>query len=191
MSSALLSYAILAVVAVAGALLFRGLFFARRQHVRQGTKALLGEASRCREPGDLTALAADRLAALFGAEACTTYARVGDVFAPVLLQGREAPPAHEVDGPLTAVLERLRAPLAAGRSARRHRGSDLAPFEQAALQALDAAVVVPIHRGDRLQAFLCLGRKRSGARYTRADLRQLETVTAQLSAAMLRLSVKT
>ena len=71
-------------------------------------------------------------------------------------------------------------PLAAERWTAR-RTQSLTPYERAAIETLDAAVLLPIRRGSALIAFLCLGPKRSGDIYTPTDLALLGAVAGRVS----------
>jgi adenylate cyclase len=54
------------------------------------------------------------------------------------------------------------------------------------LDSVGAAVLVPMHRGDTIAAFLCLGHKRSGDIYTATDLTLLTAVAEKVSAELRR-----
>jgi class 3 adenylate cyclase len=58
--------------------------------------------------------------------------------------------------------------------------------ERAALEALGAAVLVPVRRGLELAAVICLGAKRSGDVYTPTDLTLLGAVADKVSGELLR-----
>ncbi len=68
------------------------------------------------------------------------------------------------------------APLSLSDAGRRPDAAPLGPFDRAALETLQAEVVVPVRQGDALAAFLCLGPKRSGDVYTATDLSLLAAV---------------
>jgi hypothetical protein len=79
---------------------------------------------------------------------------------------------------ITALQERT-TPLAAERWTTR-RSASLTPFERAAIETLEVAVLVPFRRGPDLVAFSCLGPKRSGDIYTPTDLAWLGARTCML-----------
>jgi class 3 adenylate cyclase len=116
-------------------------------------------------------------------QSCQVFARAGATYAPVFTW-----PAHDVsavadDGPLVAVLRSHAGVLTlAGR-----RAEALDPFARAALETLDADVIVPVHSGKGdLAGFVCLGSKRSGDVYTPTDVRMLAEVAARVSNAIAR-----
>ena len=57
----------------------------------------------------------------------------------------------------------------------------LTPFERAAIETLEVAVLVPFRRGPDLFAFWCLGPKRSGDIYTPTDLALLGAVAGKVA----------
>jgi len=89
-----------------------------------------------------------------------------------------------LSSPLIGTLRGRRAPLSLSDAGRRPDEAPLGPFDRAALETLQAEVVVPVRQDDALAAFLCLGPKRSGDVYTSTDLSHLaavaETVSHQL-----------
>src|SRR5215472_16817925 len=68
----------------------------------------------------------------------------------------------------------------------RRPGLSLLPADRAVLDSLGAAVLVPIHRGDMIAVFLCLGQKRSGDIYTATDLTLLTAVAEKVSTELRR-----
>jgi class 3 adenylate cyclase len=159
------------------------LFFAERHAIDVGIGALLRELGAGAPPRDLVRIAAERLDALLRPEACVVYAREGSAFAAIFARGRALPPAFAADSSLATALRERAGPLVADRFAER-RG-ELGPFDRAALQTLDAAVLLPISRNNELFAFLCLGPKRSGDIYTPTDARLLGMVAEKLSSELV------
>ncbi len=96
------------------------------------------------------------------------------------------PPAFEGTSPLIVALRERRAPLSLSDAGRRPDDAPLGPFDRAALETLDAEVVVPVRRGRTLLAFLCLGPKRSGDVYTSIDVSLVAVVAETVSASMAR-----
>ena len=80
-----------------------------------------------------------------------------------------------------ATLAKAQRPLTAERWSRSPAPS---AFERAALQAFDAAVLVPVHTGGELSAFVSLGPKRSGDIYTAGDCALLAAVADRIDAAL-------
>jgi class 3 adenylate cyclase len=157
-----------------------GLLFPQRVALERGFEQLLAEISRSADAQELTRLVGDRLDALLRPASAVSYAVADDVFTPIAVRGRPAPPAFGADSALIAALQERTAPLAAERWTARHATS-LAPFERAALETLDVAVLLPVRRGPDLVAFACLGPKRSGDIYTPTDLAWLGAVAGKIS----------
>ena len=61
-----------------------------------------------------------------------------------------------------------------------------APLDRAALDALGAAVLLPISRGNSLAAVICLGHKRSGDVYIGTDLALLTAAAHAISRELRR-----
>jgi hypothetical protein len=162
------------------------LFFPQRVAFEQGSWQLLTEIASCADAQELTRLVGDRLDALLRPASAVSYARAGDVFTPIAVRGRTAPPAFAAQSALIAALQERTTPLAADRWTPRHAAS-LSPFERAALETLDVAVLLPIRRGPDLVAFSCIGPKRSGDIYTPTDLAWLGAVAGKISDRLLSL----
>ncbi len=154
--------------------------FPERATLEQGFAQLLGEISRTADMQELTELMVERLDALLRPAVVVLYARAGDLFTPVVARGRSAPPPFAARSALIAALQERTTPLAAQRWTARWATS-LTPFERAAIETLDVAVLVPIRRGAELAAFWCLGAKRSGDIYTPTDLALLGAVAGAIS----------
>ena len=160
------------------------LLFPQRLALEQGFERMLAEISSCADAQALTDLVGERLDALLRPVSAITYARAGDMFTPMAMRGRTAPPAFAAQSALIAALQDRTTPLAAERWTARH-ATTLTPFERAALETLDVAVLIPIRRGPDLVAFLCLGPKRSGDIYTPTDLAWLGAVAGKISDRLL------
>jgi hypothetical protein len=160
--------------------------FPQRATLEQGFEQLLGEISTAADMQQLTQLTGERLDTLLRPAVIVLYARAGDGFTPLAARGRSAPPAFAVGSPLIAALQERTTPLAARRWTVR-RTASLTPFERAAIETLDVAVLVPIRRGADLAAFWCLGEKRSGDIYTPTDLAVLGAVAGAISDRLLAL----
>ena len=163
-----------------------GLLFTERVALEQGFERLLADVSECADTEALTTLVDERLDALLRPASSVLYARNAEVFTPMSVRGRTAPPAFATQSGLIATLQERTTPLAADRWTAR-RSAALTPFERAALQTLDVAVLIPIRRGPDLVAFLCLGPKRSGDIYTPTDLALLGAVAGKISDRLLAL----
>jgi class 3 adenylate cyclase len=162
------------------------LLFPQRLALEQGFEQLLTEISSCADTQGLTRLVGERLDALLHPVAAVVYARAGDVFTPMAVRGGTAAPAFAAQSALIAALQGRTAPLAAERWTAR-RSISLTPFERAAIETLDVAVLVPFRRGTDLVAFSCLGPKRSGDVYTPTDLAWLGAIAGKISDRLLSL----
>src|SRR5262249_45212883 len=147
---------------------------------------LLAQISGCADAPQLTQLVGQGLDVLLRPTSAVLYARTGHTFTPIAVRGRPAPPAFSVQSALIAALQERTTPLAAERWTAR-RAASLAPFERAALETLDVAVLVPIRRRSDLVAFSCLGPKRSGDIYTPTDLALLGAVAGRIADRLLSL----
>lgn len=131
----------------------------------------------------MTLFACERIRDLFDSRSIVAYVRVGDTFGPIFTAGQVVPSALPAAGPVIAVIESLRGPVARGRFS---GAGELDPFEHAALEALDCAAVAPIRRGDTLAAFVTLGARRSGDIYTGSHRVLLTGVCARISDQLAR-----
>lgn len=156
------------------------LLFAERVALQRGFDQLLGDIDRCGDIDELATLVGERLDVLLRPASAVLYARNGDLFTPLRVRGRAAPPAFAAHSALVAALAEHATPLAAERWTER-RSTVLGPFDRAALETLDVAVLLPVRRGTDLIAFSCLGPKRSGDIYTPTDLTLLGAVLAKIS----------
>jgi class 3 adenylate cyclase len=164
-----------------------GMLFPERVTLEQGFEQLLGEIAACTDATELMTTMAERFDALLRPVSAVTYVRAGDVFAPVVVRGRNAvAPPFSVRSSLIAALDGRTGPLAAERWTAR-RTQSLTPFERAAIETLDVAVLLPIRRGADLIGFSCLGPKRSGDIYTPTDLALLGAVAGRISDRFLSL----
>jgi signal transduction histidine kinase/CheY-like chemotaxis protein len=157
------------------------LFFAERHAFERGMQQLLRDLSACGEPEQVGALVAERVATLLRPERLVLYTRTGDGFAPAFVRGAESPPAVGATNPLVARLERHPTPVTVLDSP-----SADAPGIAPEPLAAGAEVVVRLHRGKDMTAFLCLGPKRSGDIYTSTDITLLAAVAEKASSELLR-----
>jgi class 3 adenylate cyclase len=162
------------------------LFFKERYAVDQGVAQLLTTLSSYRDARELTEGAGAGLQQLFRPDACVVYAAAEQSYRPVFVAGRAVPPAFARTSPLVASLAERHAPLSLSSAGRRPDRATLSPFDRAALETLGAEVVVPVHQGEALSAFLCLGPKRSGDVYTPTDLSLLAAIAEKVSAELRR-----
>ena len=156
-------------------------FFNERYALDRGIAELLQTLSACTDARELTERAGAGLQRLLRPEACVVYASVEESFAPVFVEGRTVPPAFEAESLLINALRERGRPLSLSGAGRRTDEVSLGPFDRAALETLQAEVVVPVRQGDGLAAFVCLGPKRSGDVYTSTDLSLLAAVAETVS----------
>lgn len=161
-------------------------FFRDRYELELGIAELLPKLAACADAGELTERVGEELQRLIRPEACVVYAHVERIYAPVFVEGRTVPAAFDAVGPLIETLRQRTVPLALSAVGRRPDAASLDPFERAALETLQAEVVVPVRRDAALAAFICLGPKRSGDVYTSTDLSLLTAVAEKVSAEMQR-----
>jgi class 3 adenylate cyclase len=161
------------------------LLFAEHHALEESFGQLLVALTGCANAEQLIKLCGQRLDALLRPESCVIYGRAGETFSPVFVRGRAIPPAFAERSPLAAALDARATPLAAERVTGGH-GPALGAFERAALETLGVPLIVPVHRGGELVAFVCLGPKRSGDVYTSTDLVLLAAVAEKLSSELLR-----
>jgi class 3 adenylate cyclase len=160
------------------------LLFPERLTLRHGFHQLLAGIAECADIEELTRLVEEQLDTLLRPVSAILYGRAGDAFMPLAVRSRTAPPAFASRSPLIAALQERATPIAAERWTAR-RSASLTPFERAALETLDVAVLVPYRRGPDLVAFSCLGPKRSGDIYTPTDLALLGAVAGKISDRLL------
>ncbi len=155
--------------------------FAERAAFEDGIAELLQEIGREGEAAVLLQHVGARLDALLRPESIAIYGRAEGAFVSLVARGSATPPAFEASGALVATLAKAQRPLTAERWSRSPAPS---AFERAALQAFDAAVLVPVHTGGELSAFVSLGPKRSGDIYTAGDCALLAAVADRIDAAL-------
>jgi len=161
-------------------------FFAERYLLDQGIKQLLLEICTCGNPRELIHRTGEGLHRVLRPSACVVYGRDESGYTPVFVEGRAVPPVFDSGSPLIATLRERGGPLAMGDGWSRKQALELGPFDRAALETLDAAVVIPVRRAEEFLGFVCLGPKRSGDVYTSADLALLAAVSSSVSAQLLR-----
>jgi hypothetical protein len=145
--------------------------FAVRHQRMSGLELLIEAVGQCASAEQLWRLASGRIDELLEPGSLVVYARDGDRFAARFARSRSATP-YDSNSLLVHALERRGWPLAAD-------SRELDPFDRAALETLGVALVVPIHAGEHLVAFACLGRKRSGDIYTREETSLLAALAAR------------
>jgi class 3 adenylate cyclase len=156
-------------------------FFRERYAFDQGIADLLPTLSACANASELTERVGAGLHRLLRPDVCVVYAASGESYVPVFVEGKAVPPAFGAESPLIGALRAHSSPLSLSDAGRRPDKAPLGPFDAAALQTLQAEVVLPVRQGDALTAFLCLGPKGSGDVYTSTDLTLLTAVAEAVS----------
>jgi class 3 adenylate cyclase len=162
--------------------------FAARHAIDTGVERLLGELEQGESAERLVSLAAERLDAMFHARSCSAYLRPSAAtFVPVFARGVERAPAYDAEGPLAAAL-RGRREVLAGAAAGHVTADARDPFLRAALEAVGAAILVPLHCGDDFAGWIGLGARASGDVYTPTDRALLAAVGSKLSSRLAQLA---
>ncbi len=161
------------------------LFFRERFRADRGVEELLDLVGEQTRADALWELVGRRLVEIYRPRSCAIYAAEAGVFTPVFTDGSTAAPGFETGSALVRVLEDRSAPVVATRDGRAARGQDLTPFDLAALETLDASVVIPVRHGAELAAFVCLGPRSSGDVYTPVDRALLGALGRVASAQLL------
>jgi class 3 adenylate cyclase len=161
-------------------------FFKDRFALDHGIAELLPSLSACEDTFALTQRAGEGINRLVKPETCVVYGTDGGPYAPIFVEGRAVPPVFETTSELIATLRNRRKPLSLGDAGRRADEAPLGPFDRAALETLGAEVVAPVHHGDVLRAFVCLGPKRSGDVYTSSDLSLFSAVAERVTMELRR-----
>jgi class 3 adenylate cyclase len=160
-------------------------FFAERYALEGGVEDLLRSLSACTNPQEIFAVTGERLDFYLRPECCVIYGRSAETYAPLFVRGRTVAPVLNAEAPLVNALQSEARSVEVERWLRRPSLS-LTPADRAVLESLGSAVLVPMHRGDTIAAFLCLGQKRSGDIYTATDLTLLTAVAEKVSAELRR-----
>jgi class 3 adenylate cyclase len=157
------------------------LLFREREALERGASDLRRDLAGCEKPRELLELLGERLEALLAPECTVIYLVDAEETAPVFARGPAAAPSFDPDGPLALRLAGQTAPLRV--PARRRHGlwRELDVEEAAALEAMGAALLAPLHQQGGLAGFVCLGGKRSGDVYTEMDLALLGSIADKAS----------
>ncbi len=158
-------------------------FFAERHMVELGMGELVSSLSQATDPQALLSQVADDLERLFRPRVLAIYLRDGEDFRMLAARGAAIPPALSCRSPISDLLDggpvRVQAWLA-------QSGDQLEAADRAALDTLEAHILVPVARGGHGQALLAMGEKQSGDVYTPTDLALLSAVGANLATELER-----
>jgi class 3 adenylate cyclase len=161
-------------------------FFPERHEFEERVLELLEELSQLDSPNALITRASARVDELLRPESCASYLRTAEGYANIFARGRGVLPMLDDRNPAIGVLATRGKPLVAERWAKFDRRSPMTAFDRAALESLDAAVLVPVSRRQDLMGFACLGPKQSGDIYTATDLALLGTIGSRVAAELVR-----
>ena len=154
---------------------FERRMFPERSRFERGAQDLRNELARCEKPAELFVALGERLEELLAPDSLVVFGRADDAYAPLVEHARAVLPWLALDGPLAEELERAgRVTDVLAMSASDHGDPQLA-VECRALEAMGTELLVPVVT-DRLEAFLCLGPKRSGRGYGASELSLLQSV---------------
>jgi class 3 adenylate cyclase len=161
-------------------------FFAERFALERGMDRLGEIVDACASREEAAAVVGRELDRLLEPDACLVLLRCGDGFEPVFFRGRGGPPDLRGRSALVASLEEQRGPIAYEMPGEGGRGA-LDAFQRAALETLDAQLVIPVRSEGALAACVALGGKRSGDVYTATDRALLARVGDRLGAELRHL----
>jgi len=164
-------------------------FFPERYAIDRGIEQLLLDLGQQREARALLACCGEGLSRLLRLTSCAAHLRLDRAYVCVFTRGTAGSSELGVDSPLIAALRSQHGTLSLGRLVDRDGEPELDPFVRAALESLDAEVILPVRCDDELAAFLQLGEKGSGDIYTPTDLRLLAEVADRVSTRLEQLDL--
>jgi len=162
------------------------LLFREREALEQGAFALRGALAVSEKPSDLLETLGERLAALLAPNCTAIYAAAGDELTPVFVRGPAAAPSFGSERPLALHLAGERGVVVVPARRRHPFWQALAPEEVSALEAMGAALLLPLRPQGALVGFVCLGEKRSGDVYTAQDRALLASIVEKASDELVR-----
>ncbi len=157
------------------------LFFKERFALEQVMRELPERFAAVRRADEMWSLMGDTLTTNLRPASCVIFLSTGEAFVPVYASGDAVAGALPARTPLVAWIDAL-----AGATKVDGRTTGPGAEGRALLAGLGAQVVIPIHRGRALEAFLLLGEKRSGDIFTATDLTLLTSLAKTASSHMLR-----
>ena len=158
------------------------LLFRERFALEQAMKSLPEVLATARSPEQLWRMTGDELAANLRPSSCVIFSAAEVAFVPVHTDGETVPPIVPRTADLVGLLEGLGSARHVDRRLQREAGA----LGSAVLSNIEAAVVFPVRRSGKLEAFVCLGEKHSGDVYTSTDLTLLSALSTSLSLLLLR-----
>ena len=158
------------------------LFFKERFALSQAMNELPEQFAGARGPAALWTLAGDALSANLRPTSCVILGVSSADLVSLYCAGELTVPEHRVPPSLLGWLSTLTSAVKADRRSIANAGAE----GRAMLEQIETAVVIPVRRGARVEAFVCLGEKRSGDIYTQTDLTLLTSLMKALSLHLLR-----
>lgn len=162
------------------------LFFRDRFRFESGIRALRDQVLRLAKADELWPKLGEGLDDLIALDSLVLFARTRDVFVPVYARGNSPPEGFDAEAAFSALVADARSPVGGERVAQWLRAGSLTPADRASLEGLNPSVIVPLYRNDLLDAFVCLGEKRSGDVFTRTEMVLLESLGERVSLALGR-----
>jgi class 3 adenylate cyclase len=164
----------------------QGLLFRERVALEQGALALRAALSASEKPSELIETLGARLDALLAPTCTVIYAAAGDELAPVFVRGPAAAPGFGLEKGLALLLAAEHGVVTVPARRRHPFWQALDPEEASALEAMGAALLVPLEPRGVCAGFVCLGEKRSGDVYTAQDRALLASIAAKASDELVR-----
>jgi class 3 adenylate cyclase len=158
------------------------LFFKERFALERAMKELPEKLAVVRRIDALFQVMGNELVTHLRPRGCTVFASAGTTFVPVFQGDDTVTAAVAADSELVTWLRAQDEALRIERRATR----DLGASGRAALSRMEARVVLPIQRARQLEAFVCLGEKRSGDIYTATDLALLTALARSMALHLMR-----
>ena len=166
------------------------LFFRDRFRFESGIRALRDDVMRLAKADEAWPRLGEGLDALISLNHVVIFARAGDVFLAVYARGTVAPDGFDAESGLCALVADARSVVGTERIAQWVRAGAVTPIDRVSLEALEPSAILPLYRGDVLDAFVCLGEKRSGDVFTRSELALLESLGERFSLVLGRFDEK-
>jgi len=158
------------------------LFFKERFALERAMKDLPEKLAAVRRIDELFSVMGSDLVAHLRPRGCVVFASAGATFVPVFQSDDVVAAAVASDGELVGWMRAQDEALRIERRAARDMGAG----GRAVLSRMEAQVVVPIQRARQLEAFVCLGEKRSGDIYTATDLALLTALARSMALHLMR-----
>jgi class 3 adenylate cyclase len=164
----------------------QGLLFRERVALEGGAFALREALGASEKPSELIETLGTKLETLLAPTCTVIYAATGDEFAPVFVRGPAAAPAFGLEKGLGLVLAAESGVVAVPARRRHAFWQSLGEDEASALEAMGAALLVPLKPRGLCAGFVCLGEKRSGDVYTAQDRALLASIAEKAADELVR-----